>query len=271
MTFDRTNTRTSRHCQFDVESLGERIVPAHIGVMAAGGHIHLNLIERLPSGGHRLLVSESFKLSATPIKLPGHPTPIIVTAPVTVNALMTPKSGTFSSPIKAPGIHGPIIVTAPVAFNALMTPKSGTFTSPVKAPGVGSPIIVTAPVTFNALASTVTPPAPSTMLDNVSQALITIYEQYEQNPAGFNGVAASNDGANHVLVQGDEFGITVHDSNPNEFQSLVSELNQAGMTTTISSAADGLVIGMLPISDLLTVANFSPTLSITPEMTGSLN
>jgi hypothetical protein len=97
MTLDRTNSRTSRRCQFDVESLGERVVPAHFGVMGAGGHVHLNLIERLPSGRHRVVVSESFKRLATPIKLPGHQTPIIVTAPVTFNALMTPQSGRIFS------------------------------------------------------------------------------------------------------------------------------------------------------------------------------
>jgi hypothetical protein len=291
MIFDRSSTRASRHAKFDVESLGERIVPAHLGFVAAGGHVNLNLLEKLASEHNGLLARELFKptdnaflhhhhkkpmIETAPVTfsalstptlspLPGkHPVtkPILVTAPITFSALSTPTL----SPL--PGKHPvtkPILVTAPVIFSALSTPTLSPL--PGKHP-VTKPILVTAPVTFNAVPT----PAPAPAPGNVSQTLMVIYEQYEQNPSTFTGATSSTNGANLVPVQGDKFGITVHDSNTIEFQSLSAELAHAGLTappgsmSPVSNAMDGTITGMLPIAELLTIADFSDTVSINPEM-----
>ncbi len=70
-----------------------------------------------------------------------------------------------------------------------------------------------------------------------------------------------------MLIEGDQVGIQVQDGNPAEFQTLLTELTQAGMNVSLSSATYGTVIGMLPISDLLAVSQLSQTISITPETT----
>jgi len=100
----------------------------------------------------------------------------------------------------------------------------------------------------------------------VANALVTIYGEYEQDPAAFNGPTSTANGANLVLFSGDQVGIQIHDSNPTEFQNLIAELTKAGMTITDSSAAYGIATGMLPIGELLAVAQLSPTTSINPEM-----
>ena len=57
----------------------------------------------------------------------------------------------------------------------------------------------------------------------------------------------------------------VWDRDAAEYQSLTAMLNSAGMTFSSSSAAYGTVVGMLPIAELLTVAQFSQSVSISPQ------
>ncbi len=278
MTVDRNKMRTSRRAKFGLEMLDERIVPAHSGFLAGGGHVHLDLIKKLPP--------------ERPIDVNHHPRPIIVSPPVKFNALPTParspvlgkkppikpiivwapvKFDSQASPSQSPVAGNnppvqPVIVSAPVKLDDLWEPWRSPV--PVTAPS-NQPIIVSAPVKPVLLAEPAKPVINSNP-QNVSQALLTVYEQYEQNPAGFTGVSSSSNGASAVVVQGDEFGIVVHDDNASEFQSLVSELNGAGMAISTSSAAYGTVAGFLPISEMLAVANFSHTVSISQEVVSSL-
>jgi hypothetical protein len=263
MTIDRNDKRTSRTCTFDVEFLGERIAPAHTGIITAGGEVHLNLIENLPSAKHDIVGLARLEFEKKLIEFRHHHQ-FVAGKPVVFPPAVYAKSVTNTSATNQTVSYQPTTVTAPVTISG------GTVST--TQPVITQPIIATSPVTFTAPPE-IRPPLPvttSTVPDNVSQSLATIYEQYENNPAAFTGVSSSTDGANLVLVKGDDFGITVHDSNPAEFQSLVSELVKAGMTITVSSGTDGIITGMLPISELLNVAGFSDTISVTPEMAAIL-
>jgi hypothetical protein len=99
---------------------------------------------------------------------------------------------------------------------------------------------------------------------NVSQTLAVIYNAFEQNPSGFPANVPATDGANMVQIQGSNVGIQVHDSNPAEFATLLTDLQNAGMQVTISSAQYGTVVGMLPISQLPAVAGLPEVTSVTP-------
>ncbi len=278
MTVDRSKTRTSWRAKLGLEMLDERIVPAHSGFLAAGGHVHLNLIKKPPSGRpinfnpdpRPIIVSPPVKLNllATPSRspVPGKKPPskpIIVWPPVKLDSPATPSRS--PAPSNNPPIQ-PIIVSAPAKLDDLWEPWRSPV--PVTVPSI-QPIIVSEPVKPVMLAEPAKPII-NTNPQNVSQALLTVYEQYEQNPTGFTGVSSSSNGASSVLVQGDKFGIVVHDDNASEFQSLVSELEGAGMAISISSTAYGTVAGFLPISEMLAVANFSHTVSISQEMVSSL-
>jgi hypothetical protein len=235
MTFDRSKMRTSRKAKFDVESLGERIVPTHLGFIGAGGHVHLNLIEKLGPG------------KPFDIHHHHHGNPIIVTAPVTFNTVAAAKPSPL--PVALPGNH-PIIATAPVTFFTVNPAKPSPL--PVTLPG-NDPII-----------------APSPLPDNASPSLLTIYEQYWKSPAAFTGVTSTANNANLVLVQSDKVGIIVRDGNPTEFQGLMSELKQAGLTNVDWSSVSGTITGMLPIAELVTIANFSDHVIIDPELVDTL-
>jgi hypothetical protein len=97
---------------------------------------------------------------------------------------------------------------------------------------------------------------------NVSPTLGVIYNAYEQNPGGFP--ANLSGAASLVVIQGSNVGIQVHDSNPADFNQLLTELENDGMQVTSSSAYYGTIVGMLPISQLPAVATLTEGPSITP-------
>ena len=66
------------------------------------------------------------------------------------------------------------------------------------------------------------------------------------------------------MIQGTNVGIQVHDNNPADFATLVSQLQAAGMQISSSSATYGLVVGMLPIAQLPAVAGLPEVPSVTP-------
>ena len=106
---------------------------------------------------------------------------------------------------------------------------------------------------------------------NVSPTLDVIYNAYETNPGGFPANVPSTGGANMVVIQGTDVGIQVHDGNTADFNSLLTELQSAGMQVTVSSAEFGTIVGMLPIAQLPAVAALPQTPSITPEFVPLLN
>lgn len=105
-----------------------------------------------------------------------------------------------------------------------------------------------------------------TLPANVSVTLAAIYNAYEQDPNGFPADIPATDGANRVIVQGDNVGIQVQDGNPADFATLVADLQSAGMQIQTSSAAYGIVVGMLPIAQLPTVGQLPDAPSVTAEM-----
>ncbi len=105
-----------------------------------------------------------------------------------------------------------------------------------------------------------------TLPANVSVTLAAIYNAYEQDPNGFPADIPATDGASRVIVQGDNVGIQVQDMRPADFATLVADLQNAGMQIQTSSAAYGIVVGMLPIAQLPTVGQLPDAPSVTAEM-----
>ncbi len=305
MTLDRRDKRTSRTSKFDVENLGERIAPAHFGIMSLGGHVELNLVVHKHHKHHGTPVfvygnsdtkSESFstkspfQTKSALLKIPNidkYPivfTPLsngansnitikgkVPTAPVVMIDSTTPVSFTPPPTPPAPAPTAPPAAgpTAPVPVS--FTPPPTPATPPAPAPTVPVPVSFTPPPTPPAPAPTLptpvsfTPPVPApapTAPANLSAALFALYEQYEADPSAFTGGTAPTGGGLDIVNGAVE--VSARDSNPAEFGSLTAELANAEMTNTDSSATLGMVAGMLPISELVAVATFSPTVSITP-------
>ena len=66
------------------------------------------------------------------------------------------------------------------------------------------------------------------------------------------------------MIQGSNVGIQVHDNNPADFATLMSQLQAAGMQISSSSATNGLIVGMLPIAQLPAVAGLPEVPGVTP-------
>jgi hypothetical protein len=105
---------------------------------------------------------------------------------------------------------------------------------------------------------------------NVAVTLDVIYDAYQQNPGQFPANLPATDGANLVVIQGSNVGIQVHDGNPTDFATLLTELESDGMQVTTSSAQFGTIVGMLPISQLPAVAELTDAPSVAPLWQSSL-
>ena len=274
MTFDQRNKRSARTQKLDLESLGERIAPAvyHMGLIEAASNLGvrpalLRKYERLldafehqehrlsPIGQKDITVGNQVPFlnvivaSSTRVKYPvKHP--IVVTNPLPPPPGIVPfnsNTATVAAVVNVPITTGPVDPSSPVH------PVQPLVTATTPAVSAGGP-------------SASSGGSPT----NVATVLMTIYKQYEQDPATFSGSLTSADGAN-LIVSGDEVGIQVHDTSTTEFQSLTATLTSDGMTFSTSSATSGTVVGMLPISELLSIAGFSQTISITPEYSATVH
>jgi hypothetical protein len=265
MTFDQRNQRSARTHKLDLESLGERIAPAVY---------HLGIVELAKDLGVKPAVLVKYERLFDTYLHDGGKAPVRFKDFIAGKAVPNLNVVVESSGTKAPFKH-PILVTVTV------TPPTGTF--PLSSKAVTAVTEVNSTMTSVPIVTVVPPPTsiPTAMAitaptavgqpsptsggspSNVSTVLISIFNQYEQDPTTFTGVSSA-DGPNLIVV-GDEVGIQVHDSNPAEFQSLTAALTSAGMTFSSENATDGTVVGMLPIADLVTVAQFSQTISIAPE------
>jgi hypothetical protein len=125
-----------------------------------------------------------------------------------------------------------------------------------------TPVGSTAPST--ASSTPVNPPSISDIkngpLAKAGQDLITIYDEFEQQ-GGSATFTSSLSG--RVLIQGANVGVDVT-ANGGAFDVFVSNLEHLGMQVLTSSATYGTVEGLLPISELPTVAQNAQTLSVSP-------
>jgi hypothetical protein len=154
-----------------------------------------------------------------------------------------------------------------VTGSASTTAQSGTGslaagTSTPSASGGG--FALSAPATSSASSTPGTTPTISDIkngpLAKAGQNLITIYEEFEQQ-GGSPTFSSSESG--RVLIKGANVGVDIT-SNGGAFDVFVSNLEHLGMQVTASSATSGTVEGLLPISQLPTVAQNPQTLSLSP-------
>ncbi len=154
------------------------------------------------------------------------------------------------------------VVVHPSTVSANPTPV--VVNSPVMAP-VTPPTLSTTSSGPTTGTTTTTPAPQSSLPANVSQTLSAIYSAYEQDPSAFPANVSTISGASMVVIDGTNVGIQVKDNNAADFNTLVNELQGAGMQITNSSAVYGTVVGLLPIAQLPTVAAFADASSIGPQ------
>jgi hypothetical protein len=185
-----------------------------------------------------------------------------------------------SAGAKFPVIRHPILVNPPIQLHASLLPPSANVLSLAtdgEAPSKTGPVDPRPLPPFQPPIAVVTPSLPNGgplansggYPANVATSLITVYQQYQRDPVAFSDGIPPTDEAD-LIVHGDMVGIQVHDSNPAEFESLTATLVSAGMSISSESATYGTIVGMLPINELLTVAQYSQTISVTPQYAPTL-
>ena len=269
------NKRNSRKTQLDLEHLDLRIAPATIPMAAVlvadlkvetrqvrkwetslataqPGSMHESTLIQRIAGEERLMGRQDVQLARIETRAAARLHPAIV---LPASNFFTPNAQ--NNPVSSSASSSSLTTAAgPSSSNTTSTTTdSGTTTTT----GSSSPVSSTGTTTDTG--------SQSSLPANVAQTLDVIYNAYVASPGGFRANLPSTNGANLVVIQGSNVGIQVHDGNPADFNSLLTEVHNDGMQVTISSAQYGTIVGMLPISQLPAVASLPQMPSITPEMT----
>jgi hypothetical protein len=248
--------RRQRNSQPILESLDSRIVLSTIQptVGAEGGagvaitqleKRHEKLVEQKIERQEKAIDRHELRLARLEARLRAHHPALAIVTPgvqVSTSAPVTVSVNNF----------GTSTVSAPTVSSTTSNPSTVMFSLSGGLPS-------SAAATASGSTSQPLPP-------NASVTLDAIYAAFQQDPSDFPANLPTTNEANLVVIQGDNVGIQVHDGNPSDFNTLVTELQNAGMQITTSSATYGVVVGMLPIAELPNVAALPQTPSMTALM-----
>jgi hypothetical protein len=257
--------RTALKPALQLETLDERIAPAHLGIAAAGhsaaahhmavhsraaAHVHPTAMHahsaRLAAsvGSHAVVPTSTVRVvgSTTPAALNAHRAATTTTSPTFggVTGFRSPRPGTMR----------PLPIS--------MVPAAPTTTTP--------PITITpTPAPTGTTTSTAPAGLPASLPANTDNNLNTIYQQYLQfENSGGTGTFSSSL-SNLIEIQGTSVGVQVHGKGTGDFNALVSSLESMGMQISATDPVTQTVVGMLSIADLPAAAQGLQTLSVTPQ------
>jgi len=250
--------RTSTRTRLQLETLDERIAPAHLGLGALHAGIAQNraaLLARIEARVHsRAMHAQQMgqlNRAMSQVSAPVH----VVTPTASAATTVSPRVGNAHA---ANAAHG-----APVLTGASVTMRGSALR--VTQPATTA-IPVTSPTPAPSPAPTPSPNATqvaSNLPANAGNILNTIYQEYQNflsNPTGdFTSSWSST-----VLIRGNNVGVDVHGNGSGDFNALVTELQKLGMQVTAADPVTQTVEGLVPIDQLATVAQASQTKSLSP-------
>ena len=239
------------------EMLDDRIVPSAMGAAPMGhpalaehalihGRMqhHLRVQHPLRIRGHlplhRWHMQQAGALSTANQAVPGGPLSLARSS-ANVNVAVAPIGPTMA------GVATDVMRSGSVATAAVIPNPTSSTTSDAGA----------------ATSATVTPTVTEIKngpMAKAGQDLITIYQEYQQQGASSTFTSSK---AGYIEIQGTNVGVDVHSSG-GSFDAFVAKLNGLGMKIRSQDATSGTVEGLLPIAQLLTVAQDSQTLSLNP-------
>jgi hypothetical protein len=247
MTTLQRDRRTQRTTKFNLESLDDRIVPSAMGSEAAvAGHAH---------AAERAILIQQRHEARLAAREARHEARL---------ARLAAKHAATMPPVSAiPIMNSTSLASTPSVTNSAMA--SGTITTPSATTNFFPlPFQTTNPT---ATTGTTTPSNPSggtttPLPPNVSAQLQSLYQQFESSGGSSNFTPTGLPG---IVISGSNVGINVHTSDTANFNAILAQLQSDGLQVTNSSAAYGLIEGMLPIAQLPAVAQISSDLSITAQ------
>jgi hypothetical protein len=238
---------------FDLESLDDRIVPSGVH-MAAGTVAGVSAAQSHQQHLAQLAMKHAGTMARHEHHPAGHQQVAVsaIHAPLTVGItrMSHGKASSRAASRASASLH-------PVGIRKLNDPI------PVSP---GSPVIVQQPAATPTVSPgpTPVPISPGQVPANVAQPLHTIYAEYAAYVnAGGSGTFTSSL-AKVVVMNGTNVGVQFHWNGTGDFSAFVANLQSHGVQVIDSSSTFGLVEGMLPMSQLPTVAGLPQTLSLTP-------
>jgi hypothetical protein len=243
------HSRTSLRARLQVESVEDRIAPAHLGVTAAA-HV---VVAAHHAIHHRLAAHDrAAELRASTVQVRSAATRV--------------ESPVVSLRAQALSAHHRAVAHGTSAL-ATATHRAVTTTSvSASAVRIITMPVITIPTSVPPTSSNPAPNLPEPSLPpNVDGNLNTIYQQYEAFESNGGTGTFSTPLASFIRVQGTDVGIEVHGNGSGDFGSLVSALENLGMQVQTVDGTTGNVYGMLPIAQLPSVAGNSLVFSVMPE------
>lgn len=234
---NRSRRNVEKH--LELESLDSRVVPSAVGVPHGPAMYAPVMFHQAIPANHSIYAANNF-------------------AYATNRFAFTPYRSAFAM---RPMPLAPSAAHAPIAYHTMIAPRPMTPTPTVT---VQVPKAVVNPTPSNPIRPTVVTKTTNTDVGDVQngplakagQQLIAIYQQFEQN--GSVTPAQSR----LILISGSSVGVDIRTSG--NVNALATQLTTMGMKVNAIDANTHTVEGMLPINQLLNVAQLSDTVSITP-------
>jgi len=263
--------RTALKPALQLETLDERIAPAHLGIAAAGhaavAHHHIAVHSKAAAHASSSVMHASTARAAAMASHHGR------IASVASNAVVPTSTGRVIGSTMPAAVNAHHGATSPAfgGVTGIRSPRPGAMPpSPVlvtpPAPTTTPPTTITAPPTPTGTTTSTAPATlPASLPANADNNLNTIYQQYVQflNSGGSGTFSSSL--SNLILIQGTSVGVQVHGKGTGDFNAMVSALESMGMQVSATDAVTQTVVGLLPIANLPAAAQGQQTLSVTPQ------
>ena len=259
--------RKPRRLNLNLESLDTRVLPSaasvahHLAVLAREAH-HAEVVEArveakqaaLEAKEAALAAKKDAKLSAI-ASATTKAVQITPAAPISATSPITP---TTSAP-SAPTVSIPTTTTSATVSTSASTSVSSTSSAAITSavPGSSMP-------TFTSSSSDVSD-VTNGPLAKAGQTLISVYEAYESyiNGGGSASSFTSTSTPQVEIVNG-EVGVDL--SEAGDMDTYIGEVTSLGMTVQHTDSTTGTVEGLLPVSDLIAVAQLGGTAAINPVL-----
>lgn len=242
-----------------LERLDDRVLPSGVG-MAPIAHAAVAEHAAIHSEAHAAKIKEA--VHATMVhNARMHHHRIVPAAQVSGKSAST-SSAVPSGPSSGVAVASPAIAAAATGTGQAQAPTAATaaIVASVTPPSAAANALVVTPPTTTTTTTTNPDDIQNGPLAKAGQDLITIYEEFQQQGAG---TTFSSSEAGLVEIAGTSVGVDVHAAG-GSFASVVSAMTALGMKVQAQDSSHGVVEGLLPIGALLSAAQNSQTLSITP-------
>ncbi len=281
MTSRPTEKRTLRKCEPSLESLSTRIAPAgfHAGslfVAGMGGHFDVGGgTGGKHHGGNgsdapQFLVRTHDKTGLANYIIRGgkgyhwqfgsnhHAQPFLNLVVSNVSPGTTTDQVANSFPSNPATDSTPSVTATNLTVSNVTTPTLLVPPRPLINPPAPTPTLVVVPRPL------INPPAPTGLPPTVDQSLATLYQEYELWAKSPDQGAFTPTSTNGLTIVGNNVGIEIYGHNENDFGDLIADAEGMGMQVNPQGTAGEIVEAMLPISQLLAVAELFQGDSILP-------